>query len=193
MTRTERRAAERQGRKLAKKGQRAGLMETGRAWVAAGALAAYAVAGSSRMTLAAVSASYAADGGGTAAALPLKRFDIGAGPLDVVLAAYEQATGLQVRIDLPKGAAAGFQSKGVKGLYRLEEALRLLLEGTGLQGDVQPGATATEPTIAVVGLRRADTVTVTGEAQDSVAMTKFTRAAAGYTADGGGGAAVCAA
>ena len=64
--------------------------------------------------------------------LPLKRFDIAAGPLDGAIEAYEKATGLTVKVVLPAGTLAGFHSLGVKGLYREEEALRLLLDGTGL-------------------------------------------------------------
>jgi catecholate siderophore receptor len=141
--------------------------------VAAGALAAFAVSASGRQALGAVIVSDPTDSDGPVATLPLKKFDIAAGPLDVAIAAYEQATGLQVRTDLPKGTVAGFQTKGVKGLYRPEEALRLLLEGTGLQGAMQAAATANDP-LVVIGLRRQDTVNVTAEVPDSVAMTKFT-------------------
>jgi catecholate siderophore receptor len=180
MTRAERRAIDRQQLKLAKKERRTSLFGNGRAWVAAGALAAYAMSGSSRLALAAVNVSYAADADQAVATLPLKRFDIAAGTLDIALSAYEQASGLHVRVDLPKGVIAGFQTRGVKGLYRPEEALRLLLDGTGLQGavqqgSIQPGATVSDPTVAVVGLRRQDAVTVTAEVPNSVAMTKFTQ------------------
>ena len=106
-----------------------------RGWLAMGTLAAYAMVGSSKLAMAAVSK----DGkvAGTAclrgANLPVKRFNIAAGPLDVAIAAYEAQTGLKVTTSLPAGTLAGFQTKGVTGLYPEEEALRLLLEGTGLQ------------------------------------------------------------
>ena len=65
------------------------------------------------------------------ATLPLKRFDIPAGPLDTALDAYKQASGIALRIDIPQATLAGFQTKGIKRLYRPEEAIRILLEGTG--------------------------------------------------------------
>ncbi len=67
--------------------------------------------------------------GAPAATLPLKRFNIPAGPLDEAIAAYEKATGLKVKVVLPEGTLAGFRSPGVVGLYREDEALRLILSG----------------------------------------------------------------
>ena len=90
-----------------------------------------------------------------AATLPLKRFDIPAGPLDEAIAAYEKATGLKVRNVLPAGTLAGFKSPGVVGLYREDEALRLLLDGTGLNYRVE------DATTMVVGVQARDTVSVT--------------------------------
>jgi catecholate siderophore receptor len=175
MTRAERRAEERLRQKQAKKAQHGRFLRAGRAWIVAGTCAVYTVSGSSRLAFAAVSISNPIDAGTPVATLPLKKFDIAAGPLDAAISTYEQASGLSVRIDLPAGTIAGFQTKGVKGLYRPEEALRLLLEGTGLQSTVQPGATPKDPFVAVVGLRRQDAVTVTTELPESVAMTKFTQ------------------
>jgi catecholate siderophore receptor len=175
MTRAERRIEERRRQKAAKKSGGAGLLAGGRAWFAAGALAAYAVGASGKLALAAVTIGDPTDAGAPVATLPLTKFDIAAGPLDVAISAYERTSGLKVRIDLPQGVVAGFDTKGVKGLYRPEEALRLLLDGTGLQGAIRRGGTAKEPSIAVIGLRRDETVNVTSEAADSVAMTKFTQ------------------
>ena len=175
MTRTERRTVERRRQKAGKKNNRMGLLTGCRAWVAAGALAAYAVGSAGRQALAAATISDPTNETGPVATLPLTKFDIAAGPLDVAISAYERTSGLKVRIDLPKDVVAGFQTKGVRGLYRPGEALRLLLEGTGLQGAIQPGATPKDASIAVVGLRREDTVNVTTEVPDSIAMTKFTQ------------------
>ena len=57
------------------------ILGSARSMVAMGTLAAYAAMGASRPTLAAVWKNEPADGG-AAATLPLKRFDIPAGPLD---------------------------------------------------------------------------------------------------------------
>jgi catecholate siderophore receptor len=44
-----------------------------------------------------------------------------------------------VKVVLPAGTLARFNSPGVVGLYREDEALRLLLEGTGLNYRVEDG------------------------------------------------------
>ena len=98
----------------------------------------------------------------------MKRFNIAAGPLDGGIAAYEAQTGLKVTTSLPAGTLGGFQTKGVQGLHPEEEALRLLLEGTGLQFVQQDSTTMS------VGLRRDDSVTVTSSVTDSISMMKFT-------------------
>jgi catecholate siderophore receptor len=138
----------------------------GRGWIALGTLAAYAALGASRPALAGAKNNPAADGG-TAAALPLKRFDIPAGPLDQAIAAYEKATGLKVKFVLPDGTLAGFQTRGVVGLYREDEALRMLLDGTGLNFRVE------DATTMVVGVQARDTVSVTASVDNSVSMSKF--------------------
>ena len=139
---------------------------TTRGWIAMGTLAAYAAMGGARSALAAVEK--VLPSGESGANLPLKRFDIAAGPLDGAIAAYEKATGLTVKVVLPTGTLAGFNSLGVVGLYREEEALRLLLDGTGLNYRVE------DATTMVVGVQAKDTVSVTAVAMNSVAMTKFT-------------------
>jgi catecholate siderophore receptor len=132
-----------------------------------GTLAAYAALGGTRSSLAAVEKTDPGATGGEAT-LPLQRFDIAGGPLDVTVKAYEKATGLTVKIVLPTGTLAGFTSPGVVGLYREDEALRLLLDGTGLNYRVE------DATTMVVGVQAKDTVSVTDSVTDSVAMTKFT-------------------
>ncbi|HEY1766425.1 MAG TPA: TonB-dependent receptor [Terracidiphilus sp.] len=138
-----------------------------RGLIAVGTLAAYAAMGGARPAFAAAKANPAAPGS-SAATLPLKRFGIPAGPLDEALAAYEKATGLKVENALPAGTLAGFQSPGAIGLYREDEALRLLLDGTGLNYRMQDAATM------VVGVHAGDTVSVTASDGNSVAMEKFT-------------------
>ena len=147
--------------------QRNGLAASARGWVAAGALAAYATMSAGRPALAAVSGKDA-DGAAVVAALPMKRFDIAAGPLDAAVAAFEKSTGLTVKLVLPSGTLAGFMTHGVAGLYREDEALRLLLVGTGLNFRVE------DATTMVVGVQARDTVSVTAAETNSIDMEKFT-------------------
>jgi len=137
-----------------------------RGWIAAGTLAAYAVMGGTKSSAAEKKAEPVSSEAETA--LPLKKFEIPAGPLDATLKAYEKATGLTVKVVLPTGTLAGFNSPGVTGLYREDEALRLLLDGTGLNYRVE------DATTMVVGVQSKDTVSVTSSVTDSVSMAKFT-------------------
>src|SRR5262245_47811933 len=57
------------------------------------------------------------------------RFDIPAGALDVVLGAFSQVTG--GRVTVPDGAST-FMSAGASGVYTADQALDVLLAGTGL-------------------------------------------------------------
>jgi catecholate siderophore receptor len=142
-------------------------MGQARGWIAMGTLAAYAAMAGTRPALAA--AAKANPGAGAPeATLPLKRFNIPAGALEEAIAAYEKATGLKVKNVLPEGTLSGFNSPGVVGLYREDEALRLLLEGTGLNYRVEDAATM------IVGVQARDTVSVTALADNSVSMEKFT-------------------
>jgi catecholate siderophore receptor len=123
--------------KIAKRGQGrfSGRFAGSKGWIAVGTLAAYAVMGGTRQALAyeeKVGGAGSGTAGGAEASLPLKRFNIGAGPLYEAIAAYEKATGLTVKVVLPTGTLAGFKSQGVSGLYPEEEAMRLLLDWTGL-------------------------------------------------------------
>ncbi len=157
-------------RQMTRGSRRAGrtMFEGTREWIAAGTLAAYAVMGGAKSAIAAVKEKVPAGTGGAEATLPLKRFDIAAGPLDVAIKAYEKATGLTVKVVLPSGTLAGFNSPGVSGLYREDEALRLLLEGTGLSYRVE------DATTMVIGVQAKDTISVTYSVTDEVSMTKFT-------------------
>src|SRR5271154_326889 len=135
-----------------------------RGWIAAGTRAAYSVMGGTKSALAKVAKTDPAGTSGAEATLPLKRFDIAAGPLDVAIKAYEKATGLTVNIVLPAGTLAGFNTKGVVGLHREDEALRLLLDGTGLNYRVEDAATM------VGGGQAKDTVSVTSPVTEDIAM-----------------------
>jgi catecholate siderophore receptor len=147
-------------------------MSGGTRWIAMGTLAAYAAMGGTKTALAEAKK---IDGATTAAAaaaaeekLPTKKFDIPVGPLDKALKEYEKTTGLTIKIVLPAATLAGFDSQGLSGVYREDEALRLLLDGTGLNYRMEDAATM------VVGVQAKDTVSVTSSVSDSVAMGKFT-------------------
>ena len=152
----------------AKKTVQSNLFGNARGWVAMGTLAAYAAIGANRPAMAAIWKTDPTSGGGAAATLPLKRFDIPAGPLEGAIAAYEKATGLKVKIVLPSGTLAGFNSPGVVGLYREDDALLQILDGTGLN------YRAEDATTMLVGVQARDTVSVTASVGDEIAMTKFT-------------------
>ncbi len=154
---------------LRERSWRARGLVNSRNWIAMWTLAAYAVMGGVRQALAAEPGHKAGgDGVPPAATLPLKRFNIPAGPLEVAIAAYEKTTGLKVKVALPSGTLAGFSSQGISGLYRDEEALRLLLVGTGLN------YRAEDATTMVVGVEARDSVSVTSAAATSVSMDRFT-------------------
>ena len=150
-----------------KKTAQAKMFGNARGLVAMGTLAAYAAMGANRPAMAAI---WKTDpgGNGAAATLPLKRFDIPAGPLDGAIEAYEKATGLNVKIVLPSGTLAGFNSQGVVGLFREDEALRQILDGTGLN------YRAEDATTMLVGVQARDTVSVTASVGDAISMSKFT-------------------
>ena len=139
-----------------------------RGWLAMGTLAAYAVMGSSKAALAGAAKGVSSVPSEPQANLPVKRFNIGAGPLDAAIKEYEAATGLTVTTTLPAGTLGAFDTKGVKGLHPAEEGLRLLLDGTGLE------YTQKDPQTLVVGLRHSESVDVTAGVTSSVSMTNFT-------------------
>ncbi|HMG02882.1 MAG TPA: TonB-dependent receptor [Edaphobacter sp.] len=140
-----------------------------RSWLAAGTLAAYAVMGASPQAKAAAKSGVSAAGAAVppASNLPVKRFNIAAGGLDDAIKAFEQQTGVRVRVDIPQGTLAGFQSRGVVGLFPEEEGMRQLLEGTGLSYRIQ------DPTTLVVGLQTKESVDVT-TSPNSIALGQFT-------------------
>jgi catecholate siderophore receptor len=151
-----------------KKSASRGMFGGTRGWIAAGTLVAYSVMGGTKSALAAKRKTEPLSAGSAEATLPLKKFDIAAGPLDGAVKEYEKATGLSVKIVLPAGTLAGFNTSGVVGLYREDEALRLLLEGTGLNYRVE------DATTMVVGVQSKDTVSVTSAVTDEVSLSKFT-------------------
>jgi len=102
-------------------------------WMAVGTVAAYASFGSE-----AVFKVYAQQGKpahasptpGQTHGLTVLRFDIPAGTLESVLAAYQKTA--QFTVSVPRDSMLGISSPGVTGLYKPEAALQALLTGTGL-------------------------------------------------------------
>jgi catecholate siderophore receptor len=98
--------------------------------------------------------------------LPLLRFAIPAGPLSMVLPAFEQVTGVQVT--LLREAIADLQSPGVTGSYTVEQALRRLLGGTGV------GYRFTESGAVTLDLETVTTLVEVTESPVTVSSPKFT-------------------
>jgi catecholate siderophore receptor len=121
------------GKKVAGRFRPRGARHT-RVWLAMGTLAAYSVSG--KMLAATLPAEGSADpqrsekNSVAANTLPVRRFDLAPGPIATVAAAFAKATG--IRIDLINPSLGNISSPGVSGIYSDEQALRKLLEGTGL-------------------------------------------------------------
>ena len=136
-----------------------------RAWLAMGTIAAYAAAGSSKATLV-----FAMGGRSQAngqAQLPVRRFDIPAGPLDVALAQFAKLAGVTMTYTVPTETIPGFKSHGVSGLYTEEQALKQILAGTGLS------FTFSGQDAVSIGVKNAESVEVTAANTDSIALTEF--------------------
>lgn len=104
-------------------------------WAAMGTLVAYSAVGSKTFNVARAQdiARPSHNSGSTAAALgsqPVRRFDIPAGTVESVMAAFEQVTGISVNLSRP--GIEGFSSPGVSGTYTPEQALRILVASAGL-------------------------------------------------------------
>ena len=104
-------------------------------WAAMGTLVAYSAVGSKTFNVARaqdVQGPRQANGSisQTHDSQPVRRFDIPAGSLDSVLAAFEQVTGFSVHIS--EEGIRSLSSPGVSGLYTPEQALQKLLANTDL-------------------------------------------------------------
>jgi len=136
-----------------------------RAWLAMGTIAAYAAAGSGKAAI--VYAQNTKSNPNGQAQLPVRRFDIAAGPLDVVIAQFEQACGVNVQFSVPTETVPGFKSPGVIGLYTQEQALKHLLVGTGLSFAI------TGQDQVTIGVKNAESIEVHGINTDTLALSKF--------------------
>ena len=97
-----------------------------------------------------------------------RAFAIPAGNLSDALEVYRRLTGVAVTVKLGRGSADDFRTIELKGQYADDQALRLLLDGTGLT------ANFVGPQTATIGIEASDKVEVTAGLPDGVAMNKFT-------------------
>jgi catecholate siderophore receptor len=137
-----------------------------RAWLAMGTIAAYAAAGTGNKA-ALLFAQSAPGEPKSQAQLPVRRFDIPAGPLDAAMARFAEICGVTVSYTVPESTIPGFKSPGVSGLYSPQQALRQILSGTGLDYSFS-GQDAVS-----IGVRNAESVSVTSLVADSLALAKF--------------------
>jgi len=95
---------------------------------AIGTIAVYGAAGEGALTASDNTPPVAA---GTLEAAPARRFEIQPGTFADVMAGFETATGL--RIEIPWESLRKTGLPGITGLYTPEDALKKLLEGTGIE------------------------------------------------------------
>jgi catecholate siderophore receptor len=133
-----------------------------------GALAAYAVGGTPPMPVWAQQPKPPVENNRSAeqSQLPVYRFDIPAGPLDAVLVAFQKAT--QWKVALALEAIATLQSPGVSGLHTAEQALQLLLTGTGVTYRL------TGPQAVSLELKPVEQTVVVTEQMERLASPKYT-------------------
>ena len=139
-----------------------------RVWLTMGTIAAYAAAGNtnkSALLFAQPRKNGAQDNG--QAQLSVRRFEIPAGPLDIVLAQFAKGCGVTVQYTIPKETIPGFKSRGVTGLYSEQQALKQILGGTGLDSTVV-GLDAIS-----IGVKSSQSVEVNSSTIDSVALGKI--------------------
>ncbi len=95
-------------------------------------------------------------------------FDVLAGPLTTVLDGWKKATGISLALHLSPETLAGFHSRGVHGAFSNEDALKQILDGTGLGYHFEHGGTRVE-----ILILNSDQVSVTAST-NSVALGQFT-------------------
>ncbi|MGB7189581.1 MAG: TonB-dependent receptor plug domain-containing protein, partial [Acidobacteriaceae bacterium] len=139
----------------------------GRAWLAVGAIAAYAAAGAASKSALLHALPRQPAQQDSSAQLTVRRFAIPAGPLDSALAEYARECGLSIGFGIPKETLPGFRSQGVTGLYSEREALKQLLAGTGLDFSFNG------PESVSIGVRSAQLVQVNATAADGLALAKI--------------------
>lgn len=103
-----------------------------RYWVTLGTLAAYSAAGTGKLAVAQTnSPALHEPAPDQIQALPIRQYDIPAGPLEAALSAFEAVSGIEVGVS--EAGILAVRSPGVSGSFRAEKALDKLLTGTGLE------------------------------------------------------------
>jgi catecholate siderophore receptor len=134
-------------------------------WLVTGALVAYgAFGGRAAARLQADTPSFAENVGPSEGQQPVRRFDIPAGTLGASIEAFRQASGVAVQAS---GDVAAINAPALSGTFTPEQALRQLLEGTGV------AYRFTSPDAVVLELRLRETVEVTA-AVTKPASPKYT-------------------
>jgi catecholate siderophore receptor len=98
-------------------------------------------------------------------------FHIIAGPLDTALQAWTRQSGVMVTLTIPSDSLTTLQTPGIAGEYTPEDALRGLLQGTGLTFRFNLASAA--PSVQV-GLHLAEQVDVNGSASEHISLGRFT-------------------
>lgn len=98
---------------------------------------------------------------------PMQQFDIPAGPLDIALKQFAQATGIHVEYTIPAETIPGFHSDGISGMYSAPHALQLLLANTGLS------FSSNEANTVVIGLQNSESVQVEASIADTVELNRI--------------------
>lgn len=119
-------------KRIKKKTKRNPTFAGPRYWVAMGTLTAYSAAGAGKPALAQSRPIPDSQGqSNTMQALPVRRYNIAAGPLSAVLPNFQRIAGLKV--SMANEELLTLQSPGASGLFTAEQALRKILTGTGLE------------------------------------------------------------
>jgi catecholate siderophore receptor len=127
-------------------------------WVTLGALVAYASVGERVTSVVFAEESGTAarrDGAAAPGQQPVHRFDIPAGDLADVLAAFQDATGIDVLVNIPEETMRSVHSPGVSGVFTAEQALLRILADTAIDHRF------TGPDAVTLELQRRETVEVT--------------------------------
>jgi catecholate siderophore receptor len=101
-----------------------------RYWLAMGTLAAYSATGGKPAFAQDRTPVTHSSTANTVQALPVRRYQIAAGPLSSVLQSFQKTSGLQIKLADP--ILLTVQSPGVSGLYTSDQALKELLKDTSI-------------------------------------------------------------
>lgn len=85
-----------------------------------------------------------------ATTLPVRRFDIAAGPLESGLRAFEAASGYRLRVQVPAAILGELTTRGVTGVMTDAQALAQLIDGTGVSHRITGRRAAVVEILSVV-------------------------------------------